>query len=207
MAKSKSSKQWLDEHFSDAYVKQSKQQGYRGRAAYKLIELDKKYQLFKPGMCVVDLGAAPGGWSQVLAQKLGHHGQIVALDILEMEPVAGVEFIKGDFTEEQTYEALMNVIENKTIDWVISDMAPNITGNKTTDQAKSTYLVELAIDFAEQSLNKGGHFLAKAFQGQGFDSLIQTLRSSYNKVSIKKPDASRLRSSEVYILAQNKKHS
>lgn len=204
MAKSKSSKNWLDEHFSDSYVKQSKVDGYRGRAAYKLIELNDKYRLFSKGQSVVDLGAAPGGWSQVLTRILGDNGKIFALDILDIDPIAGVDFIQGDFTEDQPYQDLLALTEGKPINWVISDMAPNMSGNKTTDQAKSLYLVELAVDFADQVLEKNGSFLAKVFQGNGFDNLVNDLKKKYKSVVIKKPNSSRARSSEVYVVAKCK---
>ncbi len=208
MAKSKhtkSSKSWLDEHHNDPYVARSKIDGYRSRASYKLIELQQKDKLFKPGMSVVDLGAAPGGWSQILTGFVGQNGQVFALDILEMDPLSGVHFIQGDFTEDEPYEALLDMTSGKQIDWVISDMAPNMSGNKTTDQARAMHLVELAFDFAEQALTKKGNFLAKIFQGEGFDAFIQNLRQRYQKVIIRKPEASRARSSEVYVIAFCKK--
>lgn len=204
MAKSHSSKRWLEEHFSDQYVQQSKKDGFRSRAAYKLIELHEKYKLFKPGMRIVDLGAAPGGWSQAAKQIIQDQGKIYALDILPMDPIAGVEFIQGDFTEDEPYEKLLELTQGKKIDWVISDMAPNMSGNKTTDQARACYLVELAIAFAEEALKPNGCFLAKAFQGSGFEQLANTLKKQYKNVSIKKPDSSRSRSSEIYLLAKNK---
>ncbi|MCF6765692.1 23S rRNA (uridine(2552)-2'-O)-methyltransferase RlmE [Thiotrichales bacterium 19S3-7] len=204
MSKSASSKRWLQEHFSDQYVQQSKKDGFRSRAAYKLIELNNKYKLFKPGMTIVDLGAAPGGWSQAALNILNATGKIFALDILPMDPIAGVTFIQGDFTEDNPYHQLIELTQNHPIDWVISDMAPNFSGNKTTDQAKSLYLVELAIAFADETLKPHGSFLAKAFHGSGFDNLINLLKTQYNQVVITKPDSSRARSSEVYILARDK---
>ncbi|MCF6807822.1 23S rRNA (uridine(2552)-2'-O)-methyltransferase RlmE [Thiotrichales bacterium 19S9-12] len=204
MSKSKSSKRWLDEHFSDQYVQQSKKDGARSRAYYKLIELNDKYKLFKPGMTIVDLGAAPGGWSQAALSLIEPNGKIFALDILPMDPIAGVNFIQGDFTEDEPYQKLLNATNNSTIDWVISDMAPNMSGNKTTDQARSCYLVELAIDFANETLKPHGSFLAKAFQGSGFTELVDILKKQYQSVAIKKPEASRARSSEVYLIARDK---
>ena len=164
----------------------------------------QKDQLFKPGMLVVDLGAAPGGWSQILTQYIGEKGKVIALDILDMPSILGVSFIQGDFTEDKTYKDLLVMTQNKTIDWIISDMAPNITGNRTTDQAKSIYLVELALEFAQKTLKKNGGFLAKAFQGEGFDGFIKTLQGNFNKVIIRKPRASRSRSREVYVIAFDK---
>ena len=203
--RSKSSAQWLKEHNSDRYVAQSKADGYRSRASYKLIELQEKDKLFKAGMSVVDLGAAPGGWSQILVNWVGNKGQVFALDLLPMDPLAGVSFIQGDFTEDEPYEQLLALTEGKKIDWVISDMAANMTGHKQTDQIRSLHLVELAVDFAQQTLQKGGSFLAKVFHGVGTDDLINQLRADYQKVVIRKPDASRDRSSEVYVIAFGKK--
>ena len=202
----KSSKSWLDEHHNDPYVARSKVDGYRSRASYKLIELQQKDNLFKSGMSVVDLGAAPGGWSQILTNFVGKNGQVFSLDILEMDSLPNVHFIQGDFTEDTPYEALLEITKGKHIDWVISDMAPNMSGNKTTDQARAMHLVELAFYFAEPVLTKKGNFLAKIFQGEGFDAFVQTLKESYQKVIIRKPEASRARSSEVYIIAFSKKN-
>jgi len=197
----KSSQKWLKEHHSDYYVTQAKNSGYRSRAAYKLIELQQKDQLFKSGMLVVDLGAAPGGWSQVATQYIGKTGKVIALDILDMPSIPGVSFIQGDFSQDQPYKELLAMIQHKTVDWVISDMAPNITGNRTTDQAQSIYLVELALEFAQKTLKKNGGFLAKVFQGEGFDGFIETLRQNFDQVTIRKPQASRARSREVYVIA------
>ena len=201
----KSSKLWLDECHSDYYIAQSKKDGYRSRAAYKLIELQKKDQLFKQGMTVVDLGAAPGGWSQVLSNILSHSGIIFALDILEMDPLPNVTFIQGDFTEEVPYHQLMQLTEGQSINWVISDMSPNMSGNRNTDQAGSMYLVELALDFAENVLQTKGNFLAKVFQGEGFDNFVKTMQQKFQKVVTRKPDASRARSREVYVIGFNKR--
>ncbi|MFL0810324.1 MAG: 23S rRNA (uridine(2552)-2'-O)-methyltransferase RlmE [Agarilytica sp.] len=205
MARSKTSKRWLDEHFNDNYVKSSQDDGYRSRASYKLIELDKKDKLFRRGMKVVDLGAAPGGWSQVAAEKVGDKGLVLASDILPMDGIAGVEFIQGDFTEEEILEKLLNALDGVEADLVISDMAPNMSGIAEIDQPQSMYLVELALDMVDQVLKSGGDFVAKVFQGEGFDAYMQSCRQRFNKVSIRKPDASRARSREVYIVAKGKK--
>ena len=202
---SKSSAAWLQEHHSDQYVRKSKQDGYRSRAAYKLLELNKKYNLFKYGMNVVDLGAAPGGWSQVVQSFVTENGKVFALDILPIDPIANVDFIQGDFTEDEPYEKLLSLTEGKKINWVISDMAPNMTGNKSTDQIRSLYLVELATSFADQVLKNGGNFLAKIFHAKGAEDLIKELKIHYSKVIIQKPDSSRPRSSETYVIAFNKK--
>lgn len=196
---SKSSRRWLKEHFSDAYVKKAQQAGYRSRAVYKLMELQERDKLFKPGMTVVDLGAAPGGWSQVLVELLGPKGRVFALDILPMDPIPGVEFIQGDFTEEAPVEALHELLKGAKIDWVISDMAPNLSGVDSVDQPRSIYLAELALDFALKVQPTHG-LLMKVFQGEGFESLLKLLRDHYKKVFIRKPKASRGRSSEVYLL-------
>ena len=202
MARSKSSKSWLKEHFDDPYVKQAQKQGYRSRACFKLLEIQEKDQLIKPGMTVVDLGAAPGGWSQVAAELVGHKGRVIASDILPMDALAGVEFVQGDFTEESVYEALCQIIDSDPVDLVISDMAPNMSGLKDVDQPKSMYLVELALDLASQVLKPGGGFVAKVFHGEGFDALMLELRKSFAKVQTRKPAASRPRSREVYIVAR-----
>jgi len=192
----------LQEHEKDHFVQRSRQDGYRSRASYKLIALDEKDRLLRPGMTVVDLGAAPGGWSQVAADKVGHHGRVIASDILPMDSIAGVEFIQGDFTEESVLASLIAVLNGKPADLVISDMAPNMSGMRGVDQPKAMYLVELAVDMVEQVLKPGGDFVAKVFQGEGFDSLVAGLRKIFNTVSIRKPEASRARSREVYIVAR-----
>ncbi len=202
MARSKSSANWLQEHFNDPYVKQSQQQGYRCRAAYKLLEIQHKDKLIKPGMTVVDLGSAPGGWSQVARQFTGLKGKIVALDILAMDQLAQVEFIQGDFREAAVLEKLLQTLNNKAVDLVISDMAPNISGNRAVDQPRSVYLIELAIDLADQVLKPDGDLLMKVFQGEGFQNILAELRKRYRKVITRKPDASRARSTEVYLLAR-----
>ncbi len=202
MARSKSSSEWLQEHFKDKYVLQSQKEGYRSRAAYKLLQIQEKDRLIKAGMNVVDLGAAPGGWSQVARQFVGSKGKIIALDILPMDQLAQVEFIQGDFQEDRVLDELLKAVNNKPIDLVISDMAPNVTGVKAVDQPKSIYLLELAIDLADQVLKPQGSLLMKVFQGEGFQPLLAQLRQRYQKVITRKPDASRSRSSEVYLLAK-----
>lgn len=202
----KSSRRWLKEHFSDPYVKQAQQAGYRSRAVFKLLEIQQRDKLFKPGMLVVDLGAAPGGWSQVVVDLIKPKGQVIALDILPMEPIVGVEFIQGDFTEEAVFEALLSRIEaEKPVDWVISDMAPNMSGNESIDVPRSMYLAELALDFALKILGENGGFLVKVFQGEGFDALLAEIKQCFRTVHIRKPKASRGRSREVYILARERK--
>ena len=202
MARSKSSNRWLDEHFSDRYVKQSQQDGYRSRASYKLLELDGKDRLFRPGMTVVDLGAAPGGWSQVAAERVGEKGRVIASDILPMDSLAGVDFIQGDFTEETVLNALLDALGEHRADLVISDMAPNMSGMNAVDQPKAMYLVELALDMARQVLKPGGDFVAKVFHGEGFDSLLKDTRDTFTKVAVRKPDSSRARSREVFWVAR-----
>ncbi|MCG8466466.1 MAG: 23S rRNA (uridine(2552)-2'-O)-methyltransferase RlmE [Xanthomonadales bacterium] len=205
MSRSKSSHRWLQEHFDDHWVKRSQQEGWRSRAVYKLEEIQEKDHIIKPGQCVVDLGAAPGGWSQWAAPIVGEQGQMLALDILEMEPLPGVTFIHGDFREAAPLEALQNALAGQTVDVVLSDMAPNISGMREVDQPRAMYLAELAADFAENHLRKGGDFLVKVFQGEGFDTFLSLLRSQYTKVLTRKPKASRPRSRELYLLARGKK--
>ena len=202
MARSKSSSQWLNEHFNDHYVQEAQKLGYRSRAAFKLEEIQQKDKIIKPNSFVVDLGAAPGGWSQVVRQYIGKNGRIIALDILEMDSLAQVDFIQGDFRDVSVYEKLMKKTENQAVDLVLSDMAPNMSGVKVSDQAKGIYLVELAIDFADQTLKPGGDLLMKVFQGAGFDQVMQSLKQKYQKVITRKPSASRPRSPEVYLLAK-----
>lgn len=211
MAKSKSSKGWLKEHFDDEYVRRSQQDGYRSRAIYKLIEIDEKDRLIKPGMTVVDLGAAPGGWSEYCVKKLGKKGSIIALDILPMDPINGVTIIEGDFREEAVFDELLSVMDaaaekdgatnNARADLVISDMAPNISGMDSIDMPKAYYLCELALDLARQVLNPGGGLLVKLFQGEGFEAYNKELKTSFSKVVLRKPKASRPRSREIYVLA------
>lgn len=197
MKRSKSSARWLEEHFNDHYVKKSQEDGYRSRASYKLLELHEKDRLFKPGMTVVDLGSAPGGWSQVAARLVGEKGRVVASDILPMDNLGGVTFVQGDFTEQSVFDQLMVEIDGGA-DLVISDMAPNMSGNASIDIPNAMYLVELALDMAKQTLKPGGVFVAKVFQGEGFEELISEMRPLFKKVYSRKPDASRARSREVY---------
>ncbi len=201
--KKSSSKSWLKEHFKDPYVQQAQRYGYRSRACYKLLEIQDKDRLIKPGMSVIDLGAAPGGWSQVAVRLVGHKGQVIATDILPMDSLAGVEFIQGNFTEEDVLNRILDAINGHKVDLVISDMAPNMSGMNAVDQPRSMYLVELALDLARQVLPPGGAFLCKIFQGEGFDELLRDARSSFGKVLTRKPEASRPRSREVYLLARD----
>lgn len=193
---------WMQEHLSDYYVKQAKRDGYPSRSAYKLLELQERDKLIIPGMRIVDLGAAPGGWSLVAMESLCGKGQLVALDCLPMTPPAGVHFIQGDFTEASVLAELMAHLDNCPVDLVLSDMAPNISGLKSVDQPKSMYLAELAAEFAQQVLRGGGKLLLKLFQGGGVDEFIAGLRKQYYQVKIRKPKASRSRSPEIYVLAQ-----
>lgn len=202
MARSKTSAAWLKEHVDDIWVKKAQQDGYRTRASYKLIELDEKDQLFKSGMSVLDLGSAPGGWSQVVAERLQGNGVIIASDILPMDPIAGVNFVQGDFTEQNVFDEIMTLVDSRPIDLVISDMAPNISGVSSIDQPRSIYLVELALDMAQQVLKPNGQFVAKVFQGEGFDEYVQQVKELFSKVLIRKPKASRARSREVYVVAK-----
>jgi len=202
MARSKQSKQWLREHFDDFYVQQAQKEGYRSRAVYKLLEIDDKDHLLHTGMTVVDLGAAPGGWSQIAALRLKGKGRVVATDILPMDALADVEFIQGDFREEGVLNQLLKTLGNDKADLVMSDMAPNISGMKAVDQPRAMYLAELALDMAKKVLNKEGVFLVKVFQGEGFDEYLRELRSYFKSVSVRKPKASRPRSREVYLLAR-----
>ena len=204
MGRSKSSQQWLRKHFDDEYVKRAQREGYRSRAVYKLDEIQQKDHILRPGSVVVDLGAAPGGWSQYAAQVLKGKGRIIALDILPMDPLPGVEFLQGDFREDDVLNALNELLGDATVNLVMSDMAPNISGMDAVDQPRSMYLVELAADFAASVLGKGGDLLFKGFQGEGFDSLLKDLRGQYRKVLIRKPKASRPRSREVYVLAKGR---
>ena len=204
MARSKSSGRGLAEHFDDPYVKQAQQRGLRSRAAFKLLELQEKYTLIRPGMTVIDLGAAPGAWSQVARPLVGSAGRVVALDILPMAPVPGVEFIQGDFTEDEPVRALELALGGAAVDLVLSDMAPNISGMATVDQARSMYLAELALEFARAHLKPGGDLVVKLFQGADFDSFVREVRFLFAKVQVIKPKASRPRSNEVYLLARDR---
>jgi len=205
MARSKSSQRWLKEHFADPFVKKAQAEGLRSRAAYKLEELIERDRLLKPGMVVVDLGAAPGGWSQVVRRQLGDRGRVLALDILDMPAIAGVDFIHGDFREPEALSRLEALLEGAPVDLVLSDMAPNMTGVDTVDQARAMYLSELARDFADAHLKRGGNFLIKLFMGEGFDAYLKDLKTRYAKVITRKPAASRSRSNEVYALATGKR--
>lgn len=201
MNRSRSSKRWLREHFGDPYVKQAKASGMRSRAAFKLEELLDRDRLIRPGMVIVDLGAAPGGWSQVAARALDGRGRVLALDILPMPSIAGVEVLEGDFREPEALAALAAALDGARVDLVLSDMAPNMSGVTSVDRARALYLAELARDFAFDWLRPGGDFLVKLFHGPGFDEFIRQLRPHYDKVVVRKPKASRARSSEVYALA------
>ena len=205
MGRSESSQRWLQEHNSDQYVKLSQQEGYRSRASYKLIELDNKDRLFQPCMTVVDLGAAPGGWSQVAVKLVGNKGRVVASDILLMDSIAGVDFVQGDFTEESVLKEILDALGDNLADLVISDMAPNMSGMRAVDQPKAMYLVELALDLACQILKPDGDFVAKVFHGEGFDELLHQVRGRFQRVVTRKPDASRPRSREVYLVAKGLK--
>ena len=205
MKRSKSSRRWLDRHVNDAFVKRAQKEGYRSRAAYKLLEIQEKDRLFKPGQTVVDLGAAPGGWSQVARQLVGRDGEVIAIDILPMDPLDGVEFILGDFREDGPLESLRSRLGGRPVDIVISDMAPNVTGMNAVDQPRAMYLCELALDFARDVLNPGGVFVVKVFQGEGFDEFVRALRAEFGRVVTRKPAASRSKSREVYLVASGRK--
>ena len=207
MSRSKSSQGWLKEHFDDEFVKRSQQEGYRSRASYKLLGIHGKDRLFKPGMTVVDLGAAPGGWSQVAAPLVQPGGLVIASDILPMDALPDVDFIQGDFTEEDCFQKILARLDKRPVDIVISDMAPNISGMKEIDQPRSMYLLELATDFADNTLAIGGTLLMKVFQGQGFEELMRDLRHRYQSVATRKPEASRARSREVFLLCKGFKGS
>jgi len=200
--RSASSKRWLHEHRSDAYVKQARHEGYRSRAVYKLEELDRRDHLLRPGISVVDLGAAPGGWCQYLHKRLGDKATIVALDVLPMDPLPGVTFIQGDFRESAVLEQLEAAVGSAKVDLVLSDMAPNISGVDAADQAGSVHLAELALEFAKARLKPGGALVIKLFQGEGFDEFVRNLRQNFDKVALRKPKASRPRSRENYLVAR-----
>ena len=205
MKPSRTSKAWMQEHLNDPYVKLAQKDGYRARAAYKLMEIDDKDKLIKPGMTVVDLGSAPGSWSQVVVQRLKGQGKVIALDILDMTPIAGVTFIQGDFREDAVLNLLEQTLNNVQVDLVIADMAPNISGVKDVDQAGAAYLTELALEFSKDWLKPNGNFLVKVFIGAGFEEILQTMRQMFDKVVTRKPKASRDRSSEVYLLGIGRK--
>ncbi len=202
MSHTKSSKRWLQEHFDDKFVKKAQNEGYRSRAIYKLKEIDLRDELILPGMTVVDLGAAPGGWTQYITEKLQQNGLIIAVDILPMDNLPGVNFIHGDFTEEVILQKLLNLLSGRNVDLVLSDMAPNMSGLTAVDIPRSMYLAELAVDFAGKVLKPGGTLLMKVFQGAGFEQLVRQLRSEFKKVIMRKPEASRARSRETYLLAK-----
>ncbi|HLB42565.1 MAG TPA: 23S rRNA (uridine(2552)-2'-O)-methyltransferase RlmE [Gammaproteobacteria bacterium] len=203
MPSSKNSRRWLKEHFSDPYVKQAQQAGYRSRAIFKLIEIQKRDHLFKPGMVVVDLGAAPGSWSQLVSQWVKPGGKVIALDILPIDPLDGVECIQGDFSDGVFYQTLLRRLSAMKIDWVISDMAPNMSGHESIDMPRAMYLAELALNFSLHVLGSKGGCLIKVFQGAGFDALLAKMKYAFTAVVIRKPKASRSRSREVYLLAKD----
>jgi 23S rRNA (uridine2552-2'-O)-methyltransferase len=205
MTRSKSSHRWLKEHFDDPFVKKAQAEGMRSRAAYKLEELIERDKLLKPGMVVVDLGAAPGGWSQVVRRDLGAKGRVIAMDILDMPGIAGVDFIHGDFREDEAVLRLEAILDGAAVDLVLSDMAPNMSGVDAVDQARAMYLSELAVEFADKHLKPDGNFLIKLFMGEGFDTYMKELKNRYRKVVTRKPAASRRRSNEVYALATGKR--
>jgi|TARA_B110000495_G_C22729468_1_gene428178 23S rRNA (uridine2552-2'-O)-methyltransferase len=205
MTKKSSSRRWMNEHLNDEYVKKAQKEGYRCRAVYKLIEIIDNNKIITKGDRVLDLGAAPGGWSQVAAKIVGQNGQVIASDILPIEPIPGVDFLQGDFTELLVYEELLGLTKGQKMNTVLSDMAPNMSGQLSVDQPKSMYLSELALDMAINTLTPNGHFVVKVFQGDGFDAYVQIIRQTFIKVSIKKPKASRPRSKEVYLLASQLK--
>jgi 23S rRNA (uridine2552-2'-O)-methyltransferase len=201
MGRSKSSHQWLQRHVNDEYVKRSQTDGYRSRASYKLLEIQERDGLIQPGQVIVDLGSAPGGWSQVAVNLVGRKGRVLATDLLEMDPVQGVDFVQGDFTEQAVVDELINLLDDRKVDLVISDIAPNISGMSAVDQPRSMYLCELALDFARQQLRSGGSLVVKVFHGAGFDDFIRDARTSFNRVVTRKPRASRPKSREVYMVA------
>lgn len=205
MAKKRSSRHWMSEHLNDEYVKRAQKEGYRSRAVYKLIEIMDKDKFIKSGDTVLDLGAAPGGWSQVAIKMVGRTGKVIASDILNIEAIDGVNFLQGDFTENEIYEKLLALTNGKKAHVVLSDMAPNMSGQLSVDIPKSLYLCELALDMAIKTLTINGHFFIKVFQGVGFDDYVKTCRMAFTKVLIRKPKASRSRSKEVYLLANGLK--
>ncbi|MFM2322753.1 MAG: ribosomal large subunit methyltransferase [Pseudomonadota bacterium] len=201
MSRSKSSQRWLKQHFNDPYVKRAQKEGLRSRSAYKLLEIQEKSKLIRPGMTIVDLGAAPGGWSQLVAGIVGPKGKVYALDILPMDSLANVEFLQGDFREESVMQEFLHRVQSSPIDAVISDMAPNFSGMRSVDQPRAMYLAELALDFTQRVLRPKGCFIIKTFQGEGFEAFLKELRRLFTKVTIKKPSASRATSAEVYLVA------
>ncbi len=205
MARSKSSHRWMEEHVNDPWVKKAQVDGYRSRASYKLLELIEKDRLLRPGMVVLDLGSTPGGWSQVVAPQLGSKGRLIASDILPMDPIRHVHFIQGDFTEQEVFDQIMAALDGAGVDLVMSDMAPNISGVDAADQAASMYLVELALDMAVKVLKSGGNFVTKVFHGEGYEDYLKALRPHFDKVVVRKPEASRSRSREVYVVGKGKR--
>ena len=205
MKRTRTSKAWMQEHVNDEFVKRAQRDGYRARSAYKLIEIDDRDKLIRPGMTVVDLGAAPGSWSQVVMQRMQGRGRVFALDLLEMQPMAGVEFIQGDFTETAVLEQLQQRLGESRVDLVICDMAPNMSGISIVDQARVAYLAELALEFSLQWLQPGGNLLVKVFAGSGYEEILQAMRAGFTKVVTRKPKSSRDRSSEVYLLGLQRK--
>lgn len=203
MRRTKSSQKWLREHFDDEFVKRAQKEGFRSRAIYKLREIDERDRLFRSGLTVVDLGAAPGGWSQYAKDRVGPQGYVLGVDILPMDPLPGVEFIHGDFTEPAALESVSKALAERPVDLVLSDMAPNISGVGVSDQAKAMYLAELAVDFALTHLHPGGHLLLKAFQGAGFPELHRLMQTHFTKLLSRKPQASRARSREIYLLGKD----
>ena len=201
MGKSKSSHQWLQRHVNDEYVKRSQADGYRSRASYKLLEIQERDHLIKPNQVIVDLGAAPGGWSQVAIKLVGRNGRVLATDLLEMDSIPGVDFVQGDFREQEVVDKLIRLLDGRKIDLVISDIAPNISGVTAVDQPRSMYLCELALDFAREQLKSGGSLVVKVFHGAGFDDFIRETRNSFGRVVTRKPKASRPKSREVYMVA------
>ena len=202
MARSKTSLGWLKEHFNDPYVKKAQKDGYRSRASYKLLEIQEKYRLIRPGMSVIDLGAAPGGWSQVTSRLIGGQGRLIASDILEMDSIPDVTFIQGDFTQDEVLAQILEAVGDTHVDLVISDMAPNMSGTPAVDIPKAMFLCELALDLATRVLKPGGDFVIKIFQGEGFDVYLKDTRKKFEKVTMIKPDSSRDRSREQYLMAR-----
>lgn len=198
----KRDQKWLDRHVNDPFVQKAQKDGYRTRAAYKLIELDEKDHLLKKGMIVVDLGAAPGGWSQVAAKKVGEKGKVIAIDLLPMDPIPGVDFIQGDFREDEPYRELLALTNNQPVDLVMSDLAPNLSGNRSIDLPRMIHLLDLALEFAQQTLRPGGALVMKAFHGEGLEEYVKNLKKEFKTVKWRKPNASRAKSSEIYVLAQ-----
>jgi 23S rRNA (uridine2552-2'-O)-methyltransferase len=205
MSKGKGNKTWIARHLSDPYVKEANKQGLRSRASFKIIQIQEKDKIFKPGMRILDLGSAPGGWSEMVVKAVGRKGKVIALDRLPMEPIKGVEFLQGDFETDETLAELELLLEGKPVDWILSDMSPNLTGHKAVDQPRSIGLCEVVLDFALEHLPKGGGLLIKIFQGEGYPAFHTTLKQHFTQVITRKPDASRVGSREVYLLAKSRK--